>query len=511
MGGMTTAALLSKLGKRVLVLEQHYEPGGFTHTFKRKRWTWDVGVHAVGEVTEKSFVGRTLTALTDGRLEWESLGSHYEEFNYPDGFEIQFPDNPTQFRQNLLDAFPDDQVAIDNYLAEVREHAGVMRGYYLSRTFPKGLAGRTADLFLARKAQRLFQRSAREVVRGLTSNPRLRSVMLAQWGYYGAPSSRASFAMQALLTRHYLWGAYYPRGGSAQIASGLLGTVANSGGWTTVSADVEEILIEKRRAVGVRLANGDEIRSPRVVSAAGVASTLQRLLPEEHRATAGGPSVNTLRPGPAHVCLYIGFEGDIREAGCGSANQWFYRTWDTEAETWEVDSATDPDAALPDAPLLYCSFPSLKDPLHEPGPDRLHTGEVVTFVDWDLFDRWRDSRWKRRQDDYEAFKERLRENLLEQFLREIPALRPYVRFSELSTPLSTEHFCRPIRGSIYGLEPTPERFENDFLRPRSKIRNLFFSGSEVATMGIVGAMMGGVMAAVSAEPTKAVRFLRGLA
>ena len=31
MGGMTTAALLSKLGKRVLVLEQHYVPGGFTH------------------------------------------------------------------------------------------------------------------------------------------------------------------------------------------------------------------------------------------------------------------------------------------------------------------------------------------------------------------------------------------------------------------------------------------------------------------------------------------------
>ena len=48
MGGMTTAAMLSKLGKKVLVLEQHYIPGGFTHTFKRKGYEWDVGVHAVG-------------------------------------------------------------------------------------------------------------------------------------------------------------------------------------------------------------------------------------------------------------------------------------------------------------------------------------------------------------------------------------------------------------------------------------------------------------------------------
>jgi len=51
MGGMTAAALMAKLGKKVLVLEQHYVPGGFTHAFKRKGYLWDVGVHAVGEVT----------------------------------------------------------------------------------------------------------------------------------------------------------------------------------------------------------------------------------------------------------------------------------------------------------------------------------------------------------------------------------------------------------------------------------------------------------------------------
>ena len=51
-GGMTAAAMLAKMGKRVLVLEQHYIPGGFTHTFKRQSYRWDVGVHAVGEVTK---------------------------------------------------------------------------------------------------------------------------------------------------------------------------------------------------------------------------------------------------------------------------------------------------------------------------------------------------------------------------------------------------------------------------------------------------------------------------
>ena len=52
MGGMTTASMLARLGQKVLVLEQHYVPGGFTHVFSRKGFTWDVGVHAIGEVTE---------------------------------------------------------------------------------------------------------------------------------------------------------------------------------------------------------------------------------------------------------------------------------------------------------------------------------------------------------------------------------------------------------------------------------------------------------------------------
>lgn len=36
MGGMACAAALAKQGRRVLVLEQHYVPGGFTHMYARK-------------------------------------------------------------------------------------------------------------------------------------------------------------------------------------------------------------------------------------------------------------------------------------------------------------------------------------------------------------------------------------------------------------------------------------------------------------------------------------------
>ena len=49
-GGLCSAALLSMKGKKVLVLEKHFKIGGWTHTFRRKNYEWDVGIHYIGKV-----------------------------------------------------------------------------------------------------------------------------------------------------------------------------------------------------------------------------------------------------------------------------------------------------------------------------------------------------------------------------------------------------------------------------------------------------------------------------
>ncbi len=504
MGGMTAAALLAKLGDRVLVLEQHYVPGGFTHTFTRKGYTWDVGVHAVGEVTHHSMPGRLLSWLTDGRLAWNSLGGVYDEFHYPDGFRIDFPDSPEQFRENLVALFPEEAGAIDAYITKAKAVAASMKGYYLSRALPKSI-GWIGEPLMARKAQRFLTERTADVVAELTDDPKLRALLVAQWGYYGSPPSRSSFAIQALVVKHFLHGGYYPVGGSDRIAVELLRTVAEAGGWTRIVADVDEILVEGGKAVGVRMADGEEIRAARVISAAGAMATTKRLLPAEQAAQPWAADIQALAPAAAHVCLYMGFEGDITQAGASPANKWFYDTWDPEDETWQVA----PDQPLGDAPVLYCSFPSLKDPSHDPGPEVRHTGEVVTFVPWEVFEPWRDTAWRKRGPSYDAFKAAMQERITDQFLRRMPGLRDMLDYAELSTPLSTDVFCRPIKGSIYGIEPTVERFETPSLRPRTPIKGLFLAGSEVASVGVIGAFMGGVLAAAAAEPREMFGVIRG--
>ena len=80
-GGLSTAAILSKFGKKVLVLERHYVPGGFSHTFKRKNgFEWDVGVHYVGRVeSEKSLLRKSFDYVTNGSLQWANMCDVYDK------------------------------------------------------------------------------------------------------------------------------------------------------------------------------------------------------------------------------------------------------------------------------------------------------------------------------------------------------------------------------------------------------------------------------------------------
>ena len=320
MGGMTAAALLTKLGRKVLVLEQHVIPGGFTQTFKRPGYTWDVGVHLVGEMTERSYIGRLLSDLTDERLQWASVGEVYDEFNFPDGFTIQFPNTKDAFRETLYDYFPDERRAIDEYFDLVRTAARSSAGYMRARVAPRFLAP-GAKRKAEKAAVPLIRATTAEVLEELTDDPRLRAVLAAQWGYYGSTPSRSSFAMHALMVAHFLWGAYYPVGSAASIAREMLRTVAEGGGWTVVRTEVDEIVVSRGQVRGVRLGDGTEVRARRVVSAAGAPVTSRLLpkgmleLPPEH-----------VTPSPAHVSLYLGFEGDVAGNGGSRYSQWFYET-----------------------------------------------------------------------------------------------------------------------------------------------------------------------------------------
>jgi len=490
-GGLSTAALLSAYGgKRVLVLERHYVPGGYTHVFHRHGYEWDVGLHYIGEVqNEDSTLRRAFDKITDGRLEWAAMPDVYDRavignrtYDFVSGVE--------RFRARMKAYFPDDSAAIDGYIAAVQAAHKAIDPYFMEKAIPAPIAYLIGG-FLRAPFLRWANRTTADVLRGLTQNKELIGVLAAQWGDYGLPPQQSSFGVHAIVANHYFEGASYPVGGASRIAETVAPVIERAGGKIVVNAEVCEILVQGKRTVGVRMADGREIRAGAIISDAGAPGTFEGLLRESPR-WLEKVRANLCRVGPstAHLCLYVGVKESAANLGISGTNLWIHPTPDHDANTERIK--TDPNAPFSS---LYISFPSAKDPDFERRhPDRC-TVEVVTLIPYNWFERWQETRLKRRGEEYEALKLELAARLQRELEYRVPALAGKIDYAELSTPLSTRHFMNHRRGETYGLAATPERFRLRCLTPRTPIRNLYLTGQDVVTLGVAGALLGGVVTA----------------
>ena len=77
-----------------------------------------------------------------------------------------------------------------------------------------------------------------------------------------------------------------------------------------------------------------------------------------------------------------------------------------------------------------------------------------------------------------------------------------------STPLSTAWFCRYPTGEIYGLDHDPNRFQQDWLRPKTRIPGLYLTGQDVLTCGVVGALVAGLATTLAVTGRKGLPLAR---
>lgn len=488
-GGLSVAASLSKLeGKRVLVLERHYTAGGFTHTFRRPGYEWDVGIHYIGGVTHPKAMGRRLfDFLTNGALEWADMGEVYDRIILGDRA-YDFVKGLENFRAKMHEYFPSDTDAIDRYLDKVVSTAKKTAMFFAEKAVPPFVSALFGGA-MRRPVLKDATRTTRDVLEEITQNQELIGVLTGQYGDYGLVPAKSSFLMHAMLVTHYFRGAGYPVGGSSRIAATILPVIEASGGEVLTNAEVSEIVMENGRAVGVRMHDGRVLRAPIVVSNAGVLNTFERLLPPDAAREVGFATKarDLVGNSIAHLSLYVGLEGTTEELQLEKTNLWIYRDHRHE----ENFDAFQRDINAP-LPVVYLSFPSAKDPDFDRRFPGHSTIEAITLGPYEPFQRWQETQWKKRGAEYEELKASLSERLLEKIYEHAPATRGKVQIAELSTPLTTENFAAHQGGAIYGLAHGPARFEARWLRPRTPIKGLYLTGADVVSAGLMGALMGGM-------------------
>ncbi|HSD75850.1 MAG TPA: NAD(P)/FAD-dependent oxidoreductase, partial [Solirubrobacteraceae bacterium] len=509
-GGLATAAYLAALGRHVVVVERSSMPGGNTAAFTHDGYEFDIGLHYLGSSARSRPALRAL-------LEPLGIDLAFREQD-PDGFDVLLFEDMTfavprgveAFRARLHEAFGAERGAIDRFLART-----VAIGTELESAPPARPADVPAYAWGVRHVLASARTTLGRELDRLDCSPRLRAVLSWLHGTYALPPGRASLAIHAAVTMHYLGGSFYPEGGANAVSGALVDALRRHGGELLLDTEVTRILVGDGAARGVRLAPGprgtapaaDELRAPVVVSAMDLKRTFLDLL-------APGDVPGTLRrrvrgyelPAPLFI-VYAVLDRDLAAEGYGNRN-------------WHVVDCDDLDGyyaalergQLPAQTWTWVTSASLKDPgnrrLCRPGQTNVQLMCATTASR----EFWHVGPDLRPRPGYEERKRQLRDRVVAAAERAIPGIGESIVHEEAATPATLERFLGSSGGTAYGIACTPRQFLAGRPAPATRIPGLFLAGASTRRgHGITGVIAGGIETAGAVAGTPAVRAVRAAA
>ncbi|MBP6179396.1 MAG: NAD(P)/FAD-dependent oxidoreductase [Anaerolineales bacterium] len=484
-GGLTAAVALAQAGKKVLVLEQHDRPGGWTHSFTLQGYRFSPGVHYIGSLNE----GGGLRRIYDGLGVSQDLT--FVELN-PDGYDhifigekrIDFPKGKENLIERLKEHFPHEARGIDSYFGDL---VNMMEGLRHIGNLNHPLQAVKG----AGNVLKWFRATGADLINTHITDPVLRGVLAGQAGDHGLPPSQVSAFIHAGITHHYLDGGYYPLGGAFTLPRAFVRALKNSGGEIRLQSRVDRILIEGRKVIGVKLDSGEEIRSSVVISNADPEVTFGKLIGKENLPVKLKRKVDSAHYSTSCLSLFFATDMDLREAGLDSGNMWYYDHADVDKIY--KDGLT--DAVLRDEtpPGMFLTTTTLKDPSKKHSGH--HTCEAFAFVGYDAFAAWAQSSYGARPAAYEAMKEDLAWRMVRGLEKRIPGLSKHITFYSLGTPLTNEHYLNATRGNLYGIDKRPSQVGPLGFSSRTDFEGLFLCGASTISHGVAGVTQSGIDAA----------------
>ncbi len=456
LGGLSVAALLSKAGKSVLLVERHDRPGGYAHSFKRQHFHFDSGVHLVSGCGSQGYRnGSTLNKISravgiEPQTVFQLLPS-YARVVFPE-FEFRLHSGETGFVDGLCERFPQEA---DNLLALLRLCRVLAEEAMLAEEILENAKSAPVSPLSALSHLLRYRRtSLAEALDEFLRDPRLKSACAALWPYLGLPPSRLSFLYWASMMAGYTYeGAYYCRGSFQVYANQLADVVAEQGGEVLLNASVRRILVEQGEACGIVLENGQQIRAKTVVSNIDARLTADLLIGREHLPQGYGEKLEKLTPSSSIFAVYLATDLPLPEHA-RSHESFFYESFDHElgyASTQE---------GRPN--WFSATMPSLADP--SLAPDGQNIMLLTTLCPFQIGQSWRQA------------KPGFQQNLLEKAERHFPGLNGHLLWVESGSPRTLERYTLNQQGAAYGFAATPEQIGPNRPGARGVLKGLYHAG-----------------------------------
>jgi prolycopene isomerase len=445
-GGLVTASQLAAKGAKTLVLERYLIPGGSGGSFRREGYTFDVGASMIFGFGEKGHTNLLTRALADVGQHCDTVPDPAQlKYHLPGGLNVAVDRDYEAFIARLSALFPHEAKGIRAFYDTCWQVFNCLDAMpllsledpaYLAKVFFKAPL---ACLGLAR----WLPFNVGDVARQHIQDEQLLKLIDMEcfcWSVMPADLTPMINAGMVFSDRH-AGGINYPKGGVGVIAEKLVAGLESHGGSIRYKARVTKVLIENGQAVGVRLADGEEIRARRVVSNATRWDTfeteqestdVQRPRSAALVDTAHTPKAETTwrrryKPSPSFLSLHLGVDADVIPEG--------FHCHHLILEDWaEMES---------EQGVIFVSIPTLLDP--SLAPEGRHI--VHTFTPSDI-QAWN----KLSPADYKAKKAADAARLMQRLEAILPGLSGAIRHQEIGTPRTHRRFLGRMGGS-YGPIP----------------------------------------------------------
>lgn len=472
LGGLVCGTILAKEGKRVCIVEKNDQIGGNLQTFRRDGVTFDTGVHYIGGLEKGQNLHQFFTYLNImDRLDVVKMDTkgfdvilfNNDENEYPYGMGYQ------NFISQLTLKFPEEQAAIQLYCDEIQN---------ICQNFP---------LYNLRKEDyyqniEVFEKSAKRFIESISNNKKLQAVLAGSNMLYAGDGEKTPLYIHALVVNSYIQSAWKCEKGGDQIAKLLAKNIRAAGGAILRKKEVAKINVVEGKAISISLKDGEEIFGDVFISNLHPAKTLSMTESELIRPIYR-KRIESIENTISMFVLYAVLKPNTVKFK--NRNYYCFRdenVWDTLNHTEE------------NWPKQYGIF----EVVPEKNKEFTEAVAVLTYMHFDEVKQWANTvnttlEENERGADYETFKKRKAEKLIQVMSEKFPELCKNIQSYYTSTPLSNRDYIGTSDGNIYGIVRDFNSPLKTFISPNTKIENLYLTGQSMNLHGVLGVTVGAVI------------------
>jgi len=472
MAGLTCGCLLAQKGLKVLMIEKNQKVGGCCASFEKDGFSFDLSVQSLGECQEGGRIWRILKQLNLlDQIHFIPL-EPAREYLFP-GRKVSQSSSLETHIENLSSLFPGERKGIEKVYAVLRK---IFEEF---SNIPSSLNWFSPSSFSSQypSLSQYKDKTYGELLDEFISHSFLKTLLAIRSSYALLPPDEISaVGMAGIEMSYFSYGVSCVEGKVEQLPLKMGEALEKMGGQISTGDEVRQIMIEEKRAIGVRMEDGREITGKVVISNVDAHHTFSDLVGEAHTPSGFRSKLRGMRPTLSYFILYLGIEGDLDELPVSNNEVFFEDHLQKEFQGLYENRISEK------APF-YLLAPSKVNPSHAPrGENTLCLSCKTSYhfsPDWDR-----------------KIKSELSQQLIHKASAFIPDLEKRIKVQMETTPKTIERWTRNRWGAAYGWAQIPKQSGIYRLSRTSPIPNLYLTGHWTGPGGgIAGVVASGELTA----------------